>query len=115
MSIMKKHLRNILDVDFFRDSLDLSQSAAKTGAEVIVFCGVYFMAETAYILSPDKTVLLPDANAGCPMANMITAEKLRDRKKELPGATVVCYLNSTAEVKAESDICCTSSNTTKVI
>ena len=100
--------------DFVGDSLDLSQNAAKTDAEVIVFCGVYFMAETAFITCPEKTVLLPDVNAGCPMANMITAEKLRDRKKELPGATVVCYLNSTAEVKAESDVCCTSANATKV-
>ncbi|MFC2003684.1 quinolinate synthase NadA [Chloroflexota bacterium] len=101
--------------DFVGDSLELSRNAAKTDAEVIVFCGVHFMAETAYILCPDKIVLLPDINAGCPMANMITAERLRARRRELPDAAVVCYVNSSADVKAESDVCCTSANAVTVV
>lgn len=101
--------------DFVGDSLELSRTAAKLSSKVIVFCGVYFMAETAYILSPDKTVLIPDPYAGCPMADMITGEQLRVLKKNYPNAKVVCYVNSTAEVKAESDICCTSANAVDIV
>ena len=109
-------LGEIQDIaDFVGDSLDLSQNAAKTDASVIVFCGVHFMAETASILCPDKAVLLPDEHAGCPMANMITAPQLRARRKEHPKATVVCYINSSAAVKAESYICCTSANAAGVV
>ncbi len=101
--------------DFLGDSLQLSQEAAKLEEEVIVFCGVHFMAETAAILSPDKMVLMPDLGAGCPMADMITASELRDWKKQYPGRKVVSYVNTSAEVKAESDICCTSSNAVQVV
>src|SRR5436190_6135501 len=101
--------------DFVGDSLELSRKAAATSAKEIVFCGVHFMAETAAILSPDKRVLLPDLDAGCSLAATIDAEQLRAWKAEHPGAVVVAYVNTTAEVKAESDICCTSSNAAAVV
>jgi quinolinate synthase len=101
--------------DFVGDSLGLSREAAATDSEAIVFCGVHFMAETAKILSPDKTVLIPDLDAGCSLAASITAEQLRDWKAEHPGAVVVSYVNTTAEVKAESDYCCTSGNAKGVV
>jgi quinolinate synthase len=101
--------------DFCGDSLGLSRQAAQTDADVIVFCGVSFMAETAKILSPQKTVILPEKMAGCPMADMIDADELRQLKAQHPGAKVVCYVNSSAEVKAESDSCCTSANAVKVV
>jgi quinolinate synthase len=109
-------LGEIQDIaDFTGDSLELSQIAAKTDADVIVFCGVKFMAETANLLSPEKTVLLPIATAGCDMADMADAAGLQKLKAQHPGALVACYVNSTAEVKAESDICVTSSNAVDMI
>ena len=101
--------------DFSGDSLYLSQQAAKTNADVIVFAGVYFMAETAKILSPQKTVLLPNLSAGCAMADKINLAQLRAFKAKHPNIPVVCYVNSTAEVKSESDICCTSANAVNVV
>jgi len=101
--------------DLVGDSLELSRAAARLASEVIIFCGVDFMAETAAILSPEKTVVLPAAGAFCPMAHMITPEQLRDMKALHPEAAVVCYVNSSAEVKAESDICCTSANGVEVV
>src|SRR6056297_2323708 len=101
--------------DITGDSLALSIEAAKTDREVIVFCGVHFMAESAAILAPEKTVLLPRPDAGCPMADMVTPAGLRQMKAEFPGAPVVTYVNSSAAVKAESDICCTSANAVRVV
>ncbi|MBO7720888.1 MAG: quinolinate synthase NadA [Kiritimatiellae bacterium] len=101
--------------DFTGDSLELARKAAGVDADVIVFCGVYFMAETAKILNPARKVLIPDPTAGCPMADMITAGQLRELKARHPGAAAVCYVNSTAEVKAECEICVTSGNAEKVM
>ena len=101
--------------DFTGDSLELARKAATVEADVIVFCGVYFMAETAKILNPAKTVLIPDPTAGCPMADMITGAQLRELKAKHPGAIAVCYVNSTAEVKAECDLCVTSGNAERVM
>lgn len=109
-------LPEVQDVaDFLGDSLELSRIAANTDAKVIVFCGVHFMAETASIICPDKKVIMPDRNAGCPMADMITASDLRRLKDKYPEATAVGYVNTSAEVKAELDICCTSTNAIKVV
>ncbi len=101
--------------DFVGDSFGLSQKAVDSGAEVIVFCGVDFMAESAAVLNPEKTVLMPELNAQCPMAAMITPQSLKREKEKYPGAAVVCYVNTPASVKAESDICCTSANAVKVV
>ena len=101
--------------DFVGDSLELSQKAADVDSDVILFCGVHFMAETAAILAPEKTVLIPEIKAGCPMADMINASEMRQWKEEHPGEKVVCYVNTSAEVKAECDICCTSSNAVNVV
>ncbi|MFH1655721.1 MAG: quinolinate synthase NadA [Candidatus Omnitrophota bacterium] len=101
--------------DYSGDSLELSRIAAKTDAKLVIFCGVHFMAETASILCPDKTILMPDILSGCPMANMITAEDLRELKNRHPKAVVVGYVNTSAEVKAELDICCTSTNAVAVV
>ncbi len=109
-------LPEVQDVaDYRGDSLELSRIAAKTDAKVIVFCGVYFMAETASILSPDKKVIMPDIHAGCPMANMLKADELRKLKAEHPDAVAVGYVNTSAEVKAELDYCCTSTNAVTVV
>ncbi|MBT1070807.1 quinolinate synthase NadA [Pelotalea chapellei] len=110
---MRDEVQEIADIT--GDSLALSMEAAKTDADVIVFCGVHFMAESAAILSPDKQVLLPRPDAGCPMADMVTVEGLEALKREHPGVPVVTYVNSSAEVKAHSDICCTSANATSVV
>lgn len=101
--------------DFVGDSFALSKKAKEMTCDIIVFCGVHFMAESAKILSPEKTVLLPARDAGCPMAEMITAEDVAELRKQYPDAAVICYVNSSAEVKAVSDICCTSSNALKVV
>jgi len=110
---MRDEVQEIADIT--GDSLALSMEAAKTKADVIVFCGVHFMAESAAILSPEKKVLLPRPDAGCPMADMVTAEQLKALKSEHPGVPVVTYVNSSAEVKAQSDICCTSANALRVV
>lgn len=101
--------------DFLGDSLGLSIEASQREEDIIVFCGVHFMAETAAILAPDKTVIIPEPKAGCPMADMMNAQQMREWKAQYPGAAAVCYVNSTAEVKAECDVCCTSSNAVEVV
>jgi len=101
--------------DFVGDSLELSRQCTEVDAETIVFCGVRFMAETAAIINPDRTVLLSEGSAGCPLADMINTDELRGWKQRYPGASVVCYINSSAEIKAESDVCCTSANSDKVV
>jgi len=109
----RDEIQDIADIS--GDSLALSKAAVRTDADVIVFCGVYFMAETAAILNSNKTVLLPVLEAGCPLADMVNTQKLLEKRKEYPDAAVVCYVNSSARVKAESDICCTSSNAIQIV
>ncbi|MFH1853966.1 MAG: quinolinate synthase NadA [Candidatus Omnitrophota bacterium] len=109
----RDEIQDIADIS--GDSLALSQAAVRADAKVIVFCGVDFMAESASILNPDKIVLLPVKEAGCPMADMVTIERLREERKQHPDAAVVCYVNSSAAIKAESDICCTSSNAIQIV
>src|SRR6202795_482753 len=101
--------------DYVGDSLGLARQATKVDADVIILCGVYFMAETAKILNPNRKVIIPDAGAGCSLADSITADQLRAWKAEHPGAIVVSYVNTSAEVKAESDVCCTSANAAEVV
>lgn len=118
-AVILTHIYQRLEVqrvaDFVGDSLMLSKQAAETDADLIVFCGVHFMAETAKLLNPEKKVLLPDIQSGCPMADMINVDDLINFKKEHPGAPVVCYINSSAAVKAESDVCCTSTNAVDIV
>ena len=118
-AVILTHIYQRLEVqdiaDHVGDSLALSRYASKTSADVIIFCGVHFMAETAKLLNPSKTVLLPDLQSGCPMADMISVDDLRAFKSEHPGSPVVCYVNSSAAVKSESDICCTSTNAVQVV
>ena len=118
-AVILTHIYQRLEVqdiaDHVGDSLALSRFAAKTNADIIVFCGVHFMAETAKLLNPSKTVLLPDLQSGCPMADMISVADLHAFKAEYPGSPVVCYVNSSADVKAESDVCCTSTNAVQVV
>lgn len=109
----RDEIQDIADIK--GDSLDLSRAASKVDQPVIVFCGVRFMAEIASVLNPEKTILLPVKEAGCPAADMITVESLRAKKEKFPDAAVVCYVNSSAEIKAESDVCCTSRNAIKVV
>ena len=118
-AVILTHIYQRLEVqdiaDHVGDSLALSRFAARTNADIIIFCGVHFMAETAKLLNPVKTVLLPDLQSGCPMADMISIGDLRAFKAEHPGIPVVCYVNSSAAVKAESDMCCTSTNAVQVV
>ncbi len=118
-AVILAHCYESVDIDevadFVGDSLYLSRQAAKTQADVVVFAGVYFMAETAKILSPNKKVLLPNLSAGCAMADMIDLDKIREFKAKNPKIPVVCYVNSTAEVKSECDICCTSANAVDIV